>query len=269
MKAGILLAAFGSSSVEGGRALKAMEDRVCARYPHLSVRWAFTSSLMRERLAGQWKKTDSVEKALRKMAFERYAHVAVQPLYVVAGMEYGEVLEEINRVQDAFACLRVGAPLLDVNADLSRAAQAAVAALPAERRPDEAVLFMGHGSLHPSQGCYDELAAAVQALTPGIFLATMKGRTRLTDILPELDNLVAQGWSRRVWLMPLLAVVGRHALVDMAGDGPDSWRSRLAAAGYEGLPVLRGLVEYPEFANLWLDRLHMAVNGLGLEPSAL
>lgn len=266
MKTGILLAAFGASTAQGSQTLRGMEDRVRVCYPGLPVRWAFTSSLVRERLAGQWKKTDSVEKALRKMAFERFDRVAVQPLYVVSGLEYGEVQEEICRVQDAFACLRVGAPLLDVTANLPRAAEALIASLPEERRSDEVVLCMGHGSGHPSQARYAELAEAVQTRMPGVFMATMKGETRLDHLLPQLDALRAAGWSHRVWLVPLLALAGRHALVDMAGEAAYSWRSRLAVAGYEGLPVLRGLVEYPAFAALWLERLQMAVKGL--EPAA-
>lgn len=262
MKAGILLAAFGVSSAQGGQTLKGMEERVRTSFPGLPVRWAFTSPLMRERLAGQWKKSDSVEKALQKMAFERFERVAVQPLYVVAGMEYAEVLDETSRVQSSFNCLRTGAPLLDVNADLNRAAQALASSLPAERSSNEVVLCMGHGSQHPSQTRYTELAKAMEAHMSGVFMATMKGETRLDHILPKLDALAAQGWSRKVWLVPLLSLVGRHALEDMAGNAPDSWRSRLAVAGYEALPVLHGLVEYPAFAALWLERLAVAVRDL-------
>ena len=48
---------------------------------------------------------------------------------------------------------------------------------------------------------------------------------------------------RRVVLLPFMIVAGDHAKNDMAGPDPDSWRSRLEAAGYGTECVLRGLGE--------------------------
>ena len=69
MKRGILLAAFGSGSSQGESTLRRFDAQVRKAFPDVSVRWAFTSMLMRERLASERKKSDSVHKALKKMAF--------------------------------------------------------------------------------------------------------------------------------------------------------------------------------------------------------
>lgn len=269
MKKGILLAAFGSGSPQGESALREMELRVRERFPGMSIRWAFTSPVMRERLAGQWKKSDSVEKALQKMLFERIPRVAVQPLHVVPGVEYGEVVQEARSVSEGFTAFRMGLPLLDDGADLDPVAQAILDILPPQRQPDEPVLFMGHGSRHPSEARYTALADAVNRRDKGVFMGTMKGTVQLDQLLPRLDSLTDSGGSAlglhrpcRVWLMPFLSIVGRHALEDMAGNGPESWRSRLLAAGYTCEPVLRGLVEYAPFAELWIHRLASAVSAL-------
>lgn len=50
-KQGILLAAFGSGSRQGESTLRLFDARVRERFPGVPVRWAFTSVLMRERLA--------------------------------------------------------------------------------------------------------------------------------------------------------------------------------------------------------------------------
>ena len=76
------------------------------------------------------------------------------------------------------------------------------------------------------------------------------------------DLLLPRLTSRRVWLMPLLSVVGRHTLEDMAGDAPDSWRSRIEAAGHTCAPVVRGTAEYRAFADIWLRHLEDAVAAL-------
>ena len=85
MKRGILLAAFGSGSSQGESTLRRFDAQVRKAFPDVSVRWAFTSMLMRERLASERKKSDSVHKALKKMAFEKFTHVAVQPVHVIPG----------------------------------------------------------------------------------------------------------------------------------------------------------------------------------------
>ena len=227
------------------------------------MRWAFTSVLMRERLATVKKKSDSVGKALRRMAFEGFSRIALQPLHVVPGLEYREITEEAARFaaetgrrKGCGARLTVGEPLLSGRPDsLDRACRALLDSAPPERRPDEAVLWMGHGSRHASSARYQTLGERVNKADPLVFVGTINGEARLDDLLPRLAG------TRRAWLLPLLSVVGRHALEDMSGPSPASWKSRLAAAGIEGLPVLRGMVESPAFADIWLDHLETALAG--------
>lgn len=256
MKRGILLAAFGSGSLQGESTLRLFENLVRRRFPGTPVRWAFTSAVMRCRLAGARKKTDSVDKALHKMAFEKFSHVAVQPLHVIPGREYREVLEQIREVLADRRGLEIGigAPLLHETADMAAVRGALFQAVPVERQAEEAVLFIGHGSPLTSDDRYAVLARAVQADDPRLFLGTLSGGLGVEEVLPCLTSLGV----RRIWLVPLLAVVGRHTLEDMAGEGEGSWKTRLERAGFSCRPVLRGMVESPGFAQLWLDRLEEA-----------
>jgi sirohydrochlorin cobaltochelatase len=48
----------------------------------------------------------------------------------------------------------------------------------------------------------------------------------------------------------------------MAGDHPESWRSRIAAAGMVCLPVLQGMVEHAAFVDIWIDHLDEAMERL-------
>ena len=107
MKRGILLAAFGSGSSQGESTLRRFDAQVRKAFPDVSVRWAFTSMLMRERLASERKKSDSVHKALKKMAFEKFTHVAVQPVHVIPGLEYGDIVSDADelRADGTFASL--------------------------------------------------------------------------------------------------------------------------------------------------------------------
>ena len=198
MKRAILLVAFGASSAQGQSALKNFDARVRARFPGLPVRWAYTSLLLRERLAKARQKSDSVLKALRRLGFEKFTEVAVQPLQTIPGREHAEVCAAVDEVaaQEGLVC-RVGASLLAEPEDVAQAALALTRHLPPERAPGEDVVLMGHGARHAAVARYGDLAQAVSALDPRVHVGTMNGAVVLEDILPRLT-------SKRVWLMPLL-----------------------------------------------------------------
>ena len=66
-KVGILLVAFGSSEASAQVSFANIDRKVKAAYPGVPVRWAYTSSIIRKKLAGQGKMLDSPEVALAKM----------------------------------------------------------------------------------------------------------------------------------------------------------------------------------------------------------
>ena len=70
-------------------------------------------------------------------------------------------------------------------------------------------------------------------------------------IAPALE-LVQARRPRRTYLAPLMIVAGDHAINDMAGDEPDSWKNRLSALGTETECILKGLGEYPEVRALFV-----------------
>ncbi len=257
MKRGILLVAFGANNRQANDTLSLVDERVRESFPGVNVRWAFTSEHIRGRLAEQRVKTDSVRKALEKMGFERYTHVAVQSLHIIPGVEYEDMLADGARMtaEGRLQCVTLGRPLLDTDADVRLAAEAMVRHIPTARRPDEAVVFMGHGTWHAGDSRYGELSRLVSEADPRIFIGTMDGSHTIADLLPRL----AAAQVRTVWLLPLLSVVGRHARQDMAGDGPDSWKSQIIAAGISCRPVLTGVAEYSGFVDIWLEHLNVAL----------
>lgn len=259
MKRAILLVAYGTNSPQGQTALKQFDAKVREYFPLWPVRWAFSSHLLRERLARARRKSDSVTKALEKLAFENYSTILVQPLQTIVGREHSLVVESTAQIaQERGIAIHVGAPLLASESDVQQAARALVAHLPAERQPEEDVVLMGHGGRHAGCAGYERLANAVHALDPHVHVGAMGGNLQLEILLPRLV-------SKRVWLMPLLATIGRHALDDMAGEGENSWRSRIVAAGHDCVPILRGTVEYAGLAQIWLDHLQKLANTLTME----
>lgn len=256
MRSAILLVAYGIGSDRGRHALRDFDILVRRRWPELPVRWAYTSCLLRQRMARARQKSDSVFKAVLRLALERFDALAVQPLQMIPGQEYDAVRDAVAQAasEGGLRC-RVGAPLLSAPEDVCQTAAALLRHLPDDRRPDEDVVFMGHGTRHDAMARYVALAQAVHARDPRVHVGAMSGAVLLENILPTL-------LSPRVWLAPLLCVVGRHALEDMAGRGHQSWRSRIEAAGHVCQPVLRGTAEYVGVAEIWLRHLEEAVQTL-------
>ena len=258
MKRGILLVAFGAGNARSADTLRRMQALTAERF-RLPARWAFTSDTLRERLALARTKSDSVLKALRRMRYERYTHVAVQSLHLIPGQEYSAVLDDV-RLAEAEGALRltVGEPLLRDEADADEAARTLLSHLPPARLSGEPVVCMAHGTRRDAKRLYECWGEAVARLDPNVYVACMKGRVTLDSLLPLLKARAGE----RVWLLPLLSVVGKHTLQDMAGDGPQSWKHRLEQAGFVCSADLRGLADGPFFAELWMRRLDKAVSAL-------
>lgn len=255
-KKGILLAAFGSSMPETRGAFENIEKKVKAAFPGVPVRWAYTSSIIRHKLAKQGEQLDSVEMALARMMDEEFTHVAVQSLHTIAGEEFHDLRRNVGafgNMAGGFDTILVGYPLLGTEKDLIRTADAVIANIPAERKKEDAVVLMGHGSPHPANAFYAAMTYHFQQKDPNIFVGTVEGG-------PEIDEIKGMLLARKIkkaWLIPFMSVAGDHARNDMAGDEEDSWKSILTKAGVECEVVLKGTAEYDDIVAIWVDHLRI------------
>jgi sirohydrochlorin cobaltochelatase len=263
VKTGILLVAFGTTVPEAQKAYDNIERMVKAAFPETPVRWAYTSSMVRAKLAREGKLLDSMETALARMMDERFTHVAVQSLHVIAGWEFQEMQRNASAfggMAGGFDRITVGGPLLSSTEDFAKVTLALLNHLPPDRKPEEAVVFMGHGTSHASNAGYAALMYHLQRRDPGVFMGTVGESPSIEEIR---DTLVLRNVSR-AYLMPFMAVAGEHARNDLAGEQEGSWKNVLARAGIKCIPVLTGAAEYDEIGMIWVEHLKAAV--LRLEP---
>jgi len=253
-KKGILLVAFGSSYPQAQISFENIEAEVAKAFPDVPVRWAYTSKIIRHKLAREGKDLDSPAVALARMMDEGFTHVAVQSLHTIGGAEFHDLQSIVNGFESmagGFDKILLGYPLLATPKDLTRARDAMLENIPEERQPDEAVLLMGHGTHHPSNAFYQAMAYLFQQKDPNVFIGVVEGSPLLEDILPELK---ARGIDK-AYLMPFMSVAGDHVRNDMAGDGPDSWKSILENQGIETEAVLKGTAEFDNIVDIWVDHL--------------
>jgi sirohydrochlorin cobaltochelatase len=261
-KKAILIVAFGTTVPEAQKVFDKIDQRARKEFPASEIRWAFTSSIVRAKLAKQGKLLDSPEVALAKLMDDHYTHVAVLSLHTIPGVEFHELYQNAHlfeQMAGGFKKVAVALPLLSSHDDMVRVAKAMIGHVPRERKPEDTVLLMGHGSeKHPADAMYSAMNQTFSELDPNLYVATVEGYPSLNDLLPTF----AKSKSKKVYLMPFMLVAGDHAMNDMAGDEPDSWKSILKANGYQCEIVMKGTGDYPEIVDVWMDHLRGVYSGL-------
>jgi sirohydrochlorin cobaltochelatase len=260
-KPGILLAFFGTSVPDAQAALQSLEKKVKAAYPASEVRRAYSSNIIRAKLAESGRKVDSPVTALAKMMDDGFTTVAVLTTLFIPGEEYhglARTVAAFDGLPKGFDKIALSLPLMSEPADMPAVAEAFLKTVPAERKPGEAVVFMGHGTHHPGNIFYPGLQFYFSKLDPAVFVGTVEGTPSLDDVVAELKKRSI----KKVYLAPLMAVAGDHAQNDMAGDEPDSWKSVLNKNGVATTPVIKGMAAQDPVVEIYLKHLAQTLDHL-------
>lgn len=260
-KKATLLVAFGTSMASALPALNAIEAAYTQQGD--TVLWAYTSDIIRRKLAKEGKTVLSVNAALNKAAVMGITELRVQSLHVAPAEEYNQlermIVKNLTQHPGRFKKVLLGYPLLVSAQDLQEVVDAVLTALPKERKADEAVVLMGHGN---DRGPGDLILAATHtafhAKDSRVWLATVEGALSFDHVLPQLK---AAG-VKKVWLQPFMIVAGDHANNDLAGTEADSWASRIKAAGMVPVPHLKGLGELAGIHKVFLRHTSTSVDDM-------
>lgn len=255
----ILLVTFGTSIPKAQAAFDVIEKKVRDAFPKTEVRWAYTSSIIRAKLAEQGKHLDSPEVALAKLMDDGYAKVAVQSLHMIPGAEFHDIRINAGLFEEmsgGFEKVFVSYPLLAGNENMDKVVDAVIAAMiPKERKPEDAVVLMGHGTHHSADAIYSAMMYKFQKADPNIYMGTVEGHPTFDEIK---EMMVAKG-IKKAYLLPFMSVAGDHAMNDMAGGEENSWKSMLTEAGIECVPVLKGMAEYEALVDIWIANLKVGL----------
>ncbi len=260
---GLLVISFGTSvAATRPRTLQAVEDALRDAFPERRFYRAWTSTVLRRKLEREeGQKVFSSEEALEQMALDGVTDVLVQPTHLLPGEEFRITEEAVRAFAGRFSSLKMGRPLLSEEADVASLATALEAAWPMPE--GEMLALMGHGSAEMTFPVYTLLEAR---LKEDGFLRGCVGTVEFDPGIEPVLERVQREKPRRVHLAPLLLVAGDHAVNDMAGDEPDSWKSQIAREGAEPICHLVGLGENEAVRALYVLHARAAapVNGEAL-----
>ncbi len=252
-----ILVFFGTSMPEGKVALDALEKAYAKVGDEIIV--AYTSDIIRNKLAKQGVKILSVNAALNKAAESGYKNVRVQSFHVGAAEEFYQlqrmIVKNVTVHPDRFKSILLGYPLMSSGQDLYEVRDVLLEALPKERKKDEAIVLMGHGNHHgPGDIMLYALEKALQEKDKLVYVAAVEGSSTFDKVLTKLkENKV-----KTVWLQPFMVVAGDHARNDMAGPEADSWLSQLKAQGIEAKIHMLGLGQIKGIQDIFLRHTKQA-----------
>ena len=250
---------------------KAMPARRCYR--------AFTSRFIIKRIRERDSvNIDTVEEAMERMASEGIHDLLVVPTHMIPGGENDKMMAAVESSANLFEEIRVSRPLLDSPEDVKKLAEVIAAELleksdtPAGdaevqgRTADRILVLMGHGSADKPEvnRIYVETEEAFRSLGyDNVYVGTVEGRPSLEDVIAKLRTHEADPGAKReadcedgakteILLAPMMIVAGEHAINDMAGEGDDSWKSRIETI-HKVRPVIRGLGSYEGIQKMFLE----------------
>ena len=264
---GVLLVAFGTSVPEANVALTALDRDFRAAFPQAEVEWAYTSQIIRRKLAEQGRPVGSIGQGLASLARKGVRVVRVQSLHVLAGEEFSAleraVLLDVKAHTGRFDAVYFGRPLLDSRQDADEVIRAVLDSAASRRKPGEALVLMGHGQKHGrADVAFEGVRALFAEADPLVVMGSVEGSRGMDAVLADL----ARGKARRLWLQPFMVVAGDHARNDLAGDEEDSWASQLRARGYVVDSHLVGLGEIAGVRAVFVRHARESRDNLVKEP---
>ncbi|MCC2864989.1 MAG: sirohydrochlorin cobaltochelatase [Clostridiales Family XIII bacterium] len=256
-KEAILAVSFGTSHQETRKkTIEAIEHRFREEFPGHEVRRAFTSGMIMNVLKKRDQiHVDNVSEALERLKKDRFDRVVVQPTHVINGEEYEKMTAQVQPWIDRFASIVVGRPLLTESDDYQAVCSAVLKQFP-KLKEEEALVLMGHGTEHSADAAYAAMAYRFRAMGHNnVFVGTVEGYPALENLLP----LVKEYGPKKVILLPLMVVAGDHARSDMAGEDEASWKSIFEKEGYEVMCILKGLGEFAEIQDIYVEHARQAM----------
>ncbi len=289
----IILASFGTTIPGAVASITNIQSKIQTAFPKVPVKITFTSNIIRS----VWKKRQAETKEWLDQGIPAemlhaqgiistfgalqdagYRNIIVQPTHIFFMEQshdlqaYVNAMKTIQTLKDKwrpFDKIAMGRPALGTLGarhsyldDLRHALRTLAPDAEQARRNNAILVYMAHGNSHWPTSIYSEAAGMMNRLYPEIktYIGTVEGYPGLNEIQKQFPP----SYSGKVLLKPFMIVAGDHAINDMAGDDPESWKSVLSKQGLDVEPVLEGLGNNDAFASIFIDHIKDAAREAGI-----
>ena len=257
MKKAILVVSFGTSHEDTRlKTIDRIERALDDAFPDRKLYRAWTSGIIiRKIYQRDGTFVPTVPEAMQQMRRDGIEDILVQPTHILNGVENDLMIKNINSMSEGFKSIRFAQPLLTSDEDINEV----VEILTDKFTPiddNTAVVYMGHGTSHYTNPVYAALDYKFKDIgNPNIYMGTVEAYPTVENIIKMLRQ---RSEIKKVILAPFMIVAGDHAKNDMSGDDEDSWKSLFRNEGYEVECVVKGIGEYDEIANMFVQHARTA-----------
>ena len=247
----IVLVASGTATAASAT-YQEMDAAFRRQFPAHEICWAFSSNAIRKRIKAQGgRDLETPAAVMTALAARGYRQALVQSLHLICGQEFHHMVWEV--AQGPLA-VKIGLPLLSQPDDFSDITDWMATLLP--QHPREALVLVGHGTVHPSWMTYDVLMRRMHdAFQQKVLLGLLKGKPgpgQIARVLKQAD-------LRHVALRPFMLVAGAHFGQDMARERSGSWKTELEKAGLAVTPRAAGMGLEPAIQKIFIRHIEAAM----------
>jgi sirohydrochlorin cobaltochelatase len=254
MKTAVLVSSYGTDCVD---ARERSLDRIyydlreaAGKDKNVIFYQSYTSEMLLKTLSDNGMKIHSTREAVEKAIEEKARRLIVIPTLIAAGTEYKRLCDQVMEYRDSFKQIKITRPLLEDEWDCVR--QTSIFSREFKVNPDKEYILVGRGSDSAANQRYFQMNRSFKNSGLGnVRIATMGEKPNIDDVLNELKK---KENKKTIVLHPFMVASGENVKKNIAGE-TDSFASRLKEAGYEVEVILKGLGEYPEFRNVYVNRL--------------
>lgn len=250
MKSAVLLVSFGTSYKNAREnSLECIDRDLREAGGGIGVYQAYTSGMIIKSLSIQNIHINTVEAAVREILNERVERLYVIPTHMIWGSEFQKIMDLSEQFRPYFKELKVASPVLAEREDCDRLIPVLKEML--QFRTGYEYILMGHGTFADANVRYQQMNEAL--IRAGLFnvrIASVEAKPDLTDAIADLRKRQITG---KVKVHSFMVVAGDHARNDMAGE-ENSYVTCLREAGYKVEAVVKGLGEYPQFRNIYVNK---------------
>lgn len=282
----LLLVTFGSTYDVPQQTFDKQKAFFQKQFPNTDLYLSYTSRIIINRMQAQGKEFIPPAMWMQSFLKKNYKNVYVQSFHVIPGEEFTllrdayvkkeynvKLVDDRKGRNDAV----LGHPLLYSKEDIQKVAKILVDDHKEHIQKGEAVAFMGHGNPEENYEYanlkYKMLEQEMQKYAKAnyghgyVYVATVDYPAMLFDYLVgELKEIEGSLKEKSIHLQPLMTIVGDHANNDMAGeyekgeaDEDQSWKWQLEKKGWKVETHMKGLGDYKEINNIYLEHLKAAI----------
>ena len=254
MKQAIIIASFGTMSVKAKeKTVDIIEKQFKGEFVNFNVFQVYMSEIIIEKMRKEKNIIIYSLSQLLKILYEKnYEKIFIQPLNIINGIEYKKIVEETDLYKEKFEIIDVGKPLLSSIEDFEN-----IKTFLEERTKDnrigEGLVLMGHGN-KINNDSYKKLDNILK--DKPIFICAMEGYPNFNMLVERLNRLNIN----KVTISPLLLFSGKHVRDEMISNEKPSLKSKLEDKGFKVDICLKGLGEYTEIRNLYLENAKKLIN---------